>query len=231
MELDSYNEANGFVLIRRSISLCPLCHNRDKNQLYLSRCRDLLYGCSGEWELHKCSECQAVFLTPFPSDEEITSYYPQDYDVFNPPKCSRRNSLSGILRAIAVLPYRLRYGDPDWNVKPFGSGKLLDVGCGAGLFLRRAVELGWQCWGIDPNAYAIKVARQNSPEAAFVQGTLNQLDLHQAFDLITMKCVLEHLPSPLETLQLVKQLLVPRRKLFIKVPNISSLEAFLFRRL
>jgi 2-polyprenyl-3-methyl-5-hydroxy-6-metoxy-1,4-benzoquinol methylase len=74
------------------------------------------------------------------------------------------------------------------------------------------------------------VARQNAPEAMFVQGTLDQVDLDQTFDLVTMNCVLEHLPGPLETLQLVKRLLVPGGRLFIKVPNISSWEAFFFGR-
>jgi 2-polyprenyl-6-hydroxyphenyl methylase/3-demethylubiquinone-9 3-methyltransferase len=78
------------------------------------------------------------------------------------------------------------------------SGRMLDVGCGHGLFAN-ALALGSsarQVVGVDPSGAKITVARASSaglPNVRFVQGIVQQID-ERAFDAISILDVLYLLP-------------------------------------
>ena len=58
---------------------------------------------------------------------------------------------------------------------PEGGGRLLDVGCGPGLFSIAAAKLGWSVTGIDLSQRMLDEARANAQEVAAV--------LYEFFDL------------------------------------------------
>jgi 2-polyprenyl-3-methyl-5-hydroxy-6-metoxy-1,4-benzoquinol methylase len=211
------------------IYTCPICQNIS-SRVWLCNCLDLLCRCPGEWELRECSRCRVIFTSPPIRDHELSQYYPVKYHVYNPPLPLRDNRSGRCLRYLATLPYRLRFGNPDWIGRPFGSGKLLDIGCGAGRFLKQAVELGWQGWGLDLSPYAVQETRRYVPQAIVFQCTLDEFNAQETFAAISMNHVLEHVPDPMATLQRCFNLLSPGGKLYISVPNIDSWEARLFGR-
>jgi len=45
--------------------------------------------------------------------------------------------------------------------KPPSDGRLLDVGCGSGAFLKQAEEAGWKVEGVDPDPDAVKLAQDS----------------------------------------------------------------------
>lgn len=96
---------------------------------------------------------------------------------------------------------------------------LLDIGCGRGDFIKWMTAKGWNCKGVEPNREAAQIARQHQMNV--FNGTLEEFVLQQEslFSAITMHNVLEHIPDPEKTLDLVKQLLKPGGILLIKVPN------------
>ncbi len=75
------------------------------------------------------------------------------------------------------------------------SGRLLDVGCGAGTILKAALDDNWQAEGVEVSASSIKFLRKNNfkvfhgeiMEAAFPENH---------FDVIVASEIIEHIPEP-----------------------------------
>ena len=70
---------------------------------------------------------------------------------------------------------------------PIGAGdRVLDVGCGTGVFLRLAADRGAEVTGLDASENLLAVARGRAPEAALHHGDLQSLPFpDDAFDLVT----------------------------------------------
>jgi SAM-dependent methyltransferase len=64
--------------------------------------------------------------------------------------------------------------------------RLLDVGCGAGLFLKLAEQRGATVSGLDAAAPMIEIARGRTPTAELVVGEMEQLPFaNRSFDVVT----------------------------------------------
>ena len=118
------------------------------------------------------------------------------------------------------------------TMTPFGalfeSGvgrRLLDFGCGNGLFLDVAYERGFDCYGVDLAADAIEVARQKPSGRHAYHGAPGEIREIAAggFDVITMWSVLAHLAQPVEDLTMLRRLLAPEGVLLILTVNAESL--------
>ena len=114
---------------------------------------------------------------------------------------------------------------PNWErgeIDPVGKCRLLDFGCGAGLFLHRMHKRGWQVVGLDLSEKVVQQVREELKLTALV-GTLPHPDLPpSSFDLVTLWHSLEHVHQPLEVLNEVNRLLAPGGKVLVAVPNIDS---------
>jgi 2-polyprenyl-3-methyl-5-hydroxy-6-metoxy-1,4-benzoquinol methylase len=102
-------------------------------------------------------------------------------------------------------------------------GQLLDVGCGGGHFLARMRSLGWRVRGVEPDAEAVRVARDHFDLNVY-HGVL--ADAHfpaNEFDAITMNHVIEHVDDPIGLLQECQRVLKAGGRLVVVTPNASSL--------
>jgi len=101
---------------------------------------------------------------------------------------------------------------------------ICDIGCGDGSFLSVLREKGYrECWGIEPSAYACELASGKKLEV--VQGTiadLPQAAQGRALDTITLFHVIEHVPDPLEVLQIFRDALPPGGILIIETPDADA---------
>jgi SAM-dependent methyltransferase len=185
----------------------------------------------GEWDIMSCNRCGLTFSSPRAEESDLLPYYPSSYHVYHPAAPIRTSPVGAAIRQLAMAPYSLRFGDPDWGAAPFGNGRFLDIGCGAGGMLRRMRALGWQCAGIDISPTAVAAARQAVPAAHIEEATLASFEPNTRFALISMQHVLEHMPDPIATLSRCRQLLEPDGALLVSVPNIESFEARAFGRL
>jgi ubiquinone/menaquinone biosynthesis C-methylase UbiE len=71
--------------------------------------------------------------------------------------------------------------------------KLLDIGCGAGYFLREAEKKGLQTFGIDGSRVAVNMARKVAKDSKIVLGYIEDLPFEDNyFDYVTAWGVLEH---------------------------------------
>ena len=134
----------------------------------------------------------------------------------------------GIKELILKLSYsyfrRHYYRIPVWQER----GRALDLGCGSGAYLLLLENIGWEVMGVDIGDNVTREVKEaNIPTFT---GDLKDLHLEtNSFHLITMWHVLEHLPSPLESLQEIKRLLTDNGCLFIEVPNRASIVTKIFR--
>jgi len=100
------------------------------------------------------------------------------------------------------------------------SPSLLDIGCGAGAFLRFARDRGWEIGGTD--VVVTDAARQSG--ADLWQGELPNIQFGDArFCVIRFNHVLEHTQDPLKELCRARNLITDDGILFIAVPNIGGL--------
>ena len=107
-----------------------------------------------------------------------------------------------------------------------GGRRLLDFGCGNGLFLDIAHERGFACFGVDLAADAVEAARTKPSGAHVYLGSPADVPEIAAggFDVITMWSVLAHLPRPLEDLTMLRSLLAPDGALLLLTVNAGSLK-------
>jgi 2-polyprenyl-3-methyl-5-hydroxy-6-metoxy-1,4-benzoquinol methylase len=198
---------------------CPLCGSETTQSLFIAR--DRLFGRPGEFPVVRCLNCGLVFLKPRPSSQALAAYYPDTYYPLDAKPSPEAEAVArDLLRKVN-----------DW-VRSHGitQPRLLDVGCGTGLFLHLAAEAGMQVRGIELSASAVNYARTNY--GLDVQhGTLEDAEVAPAScDIVVMWHVLEHLPDPVAGLRQVADILAPGGLLFAAVPNFGSYEARLFGR-
>jgi len=72
---------------------------------------------------------------------------------------------------------------------------VLDLGCGAGVPMTRALAAGRHVTGVDISARQIALARANVPEATFIRSDMTALDLPpESLDAVTAFYSLTHVP-------------------------------------
>jgi SAM-dependent methyltransferase len=97
-------------------------------------------------------------------------------------------------------------------------GRLLEAGCGFGLFLREA-GAHFECVGCDASEYAVRQARARLPAAVpLFCGSLPALELRRGFDVLAAFDVIEHIPDLPGVFDSADRLLRPGGLLAFTVP-------------
>ena len=214
-------------------SNCTLCGARAASLVYRN-CRDRRHWLPGRFDLVRCCGCGLVRTDPRPSVGSIAEFYPPSYVSFAA-EVPRPSAWYAVLRSIVRLPFVLRYGSADpWFRPSSDANRLLDVGCGTGIYLQAMANLGWSVRGIEPDAGAAAQAAGRlgvHPDRIFV-GRVEDADfLPETFDLVTMAHVLEHLHDPRGALERIHRWLRPGGMVRLWLPNFDSIESRVFRQL
>ncbi|MDO3720155.1 class I SAM-dependent methyltransferase [Marinobacter sp. chi1] len=87
--------------------------------------------------------------------------------------------------------------------KLFGNAgtRHLDLACGTGPHIRRFIDLGYTCHGLDINQPMLDLALQRCPEALFARQDMSNFHFDQPFDLITCFLYSVHYSDGLEGLK------------------------------
>jgi len=110
-------------------------------------------------------------------------------------------------------------------------GRLLEIGCGNGHFLRAARDAGFQVQGMDVSAHSCKVANQRlGGEFVFCGNADNLEPPAEPYDVCALFDVIEHVRNPLKLLQRVRAFLKPEGVLFLCTPNLDSWSARVMRK-
>jgi SAM-dependent methyltransferase len=155
--------------------------------------------------LARCRSCGLIFDNPRPSQECISRYYSEHgkYDAW----LDRKDRLALQWRQALARIQRFK-----------ASGDLLDVGAGIGHFISFA-RSHFNCTGTEISSEGVRLAREMFG-VDLLPGSLESIDMRgRIFDLIVMFHVLEHLPSPGETIRFCRSLLKPGGILYLALPN------------
>lgn len=100
------------------------------------------------------------------------------------------------------------------------NGKIADIGCGTGVFLKafHRAHPDWLLYGSEINSAMRDDIESISPAASFLEG--NELfETSDRYDVMTLIHCLEHVPDPKAFLERLRALLEPGGSLFIQVPD------------
>ncbi|HEX8083232.1 MAG TPA: class I SAM-dependent methyltransferase [Solirubrobacteraceae bacterium] len=193
---------------------CSLCGERRVQPLFVARSRRR----KGRWEYHvvRCPGCGFLYRQPGIKPERLGELYKaKRYKAF----------LTGHYAEERIRRYELVM-DAFHPLFEDGSGRrILDFGCGAGLFLDLAHKRGFEPYGVDLSKASVEEARSKPSGRNAYFGSPRDVPEIAAggFDVITMWSVLAHLTSPVEDLTMLRELLAPGGALLILTVNANSL--------
>lgn len=165
----------------------------------------------------QCKKCGLIYTNPRPSEDTILEYFITDRVIAEHKKAVWYNSKLDLFKK--NLRRIERYSP---------KGRLLDVGCGYGIFLKMAEEKNWQTWGVEISNSAYKYAKQKVGLNIF-KGTLKEAHFSDNyFDVITLWDVLDELSTPFNELLEINRILKRNGLLVFRVRNATfHLKAFL----
>ena len=226
--------------IKTETICCDLCESEQSRQIVEGR--DLLHQTPGRWSVVRCEQCGLCYTNPRPDLESLGLVYPEDYAPYKEKK-RKKQSWRWRLQQWA-LRHHWRYPPPavgfagkilSWPLLVWfrgkirregliaweGQGRLLDYGCGGGGYLVRMQQMGWTVTGMDMSAQAVGVCRDQGLE---VQEGIDPTEAFdpESFDAVTLWHVIEHVPSPLETLRQMNRVLKEGGRLVLVMPNFGS---------
>jgi 2-polyprenyl-3-methyl-5-hydroxy-6-metoxy-1,4-benzoquinol methylase len=195
-------------------ALCPVCRSREKRLRYrITRFR-----------VYDCAACSQVYLWPLLDEEEVREMFTQLY-----------TEGEGSVPELKSY-YAFTYDDSPENplVQLYESwldrieahrrsGRLLDIGCGTGLFLAVARRRGWEPYGIDDCDEATAHARDHFGLDVW-SGEFSQVETDgKQFDAVTMWDIIEHAREPVALLEAARRVLAPGGVIALSTPNQRSM--------
>lgn len=189
---------------------CPVCSSDKRTIKYV---KDF-------FKFYECSSCGMIYLNPRLTDKATYDFYNGDWTkVYNEKKfdissldIKNMDNRRDIDNLLLIKKY-----------KPHG-GILLEIGIGKGYFLKNAIEMNF-------NVYGIELNKENCEKANTLlnnQGIIINNNLFDAslqsnfFDIVYMKDVFEHVPNPDKMLAEINRICKKGALIFIEVPNIEG---------
>lgn len=175
----------------------------------------------GDARIVVCNACNLSQLEELPSPEEIEALYADGY-------FEGVGSHAGYEEyANQEKEYLATFDDDVNRIRDFvAHGSVLDVGCGYGYFVRRALAAGFDAYGVDLSQDGIREAEKHAPGRVF-RGTLDEVAALEArrFDVIFASHLIEHIPEPRAFVETLAQRLNEGGIVMFVTPNIESLLA------
>ncbi len=194
---------------------CLVCGGTSSNR-WLEQCPDYFRQIGQPVNYRVCTGCGLIQQWPIPANiDELYEEYPVH---------ARRSKAQALARA--YLQRQVYY-----RPKPgHNRARLLDYGCGDGVYLREQDGHFESLVGYEPGAELAE--RLSATESFVVYSDTDKLlaGQRQTIDIITAHYVMEHVTDLHGTMELFHHLLKPGGMVHIAVPNARSWEARLFKR-
>ena len=182
---------------------CPICASARGR--WAAEQRDL--------RIARCEECGHGYVWPVPTAEFIAAIYD------NPSYYTGSDDSIGFHDYHGLAPARDRMFARHLALIEgvAGKGKILDVGCATGDFLKAARTRGWEVFGADPSAARDEVTAAG---IALVGKTVHDISMADgSFDAVTFWDVLEHVTDPVKDLTRARALLKRGGVVALTVPD------------
>ena len=182
---------------KKTLTECYLCGSKEYTPVFIENGIPIV----------KCKNCRHVFSTYKQNEhydgywgEEETSYDLEWWDI----------------------AHRDIYEEFIENFITKRSGKILDVGCGLGFFVKtiQTKKPGWEATGYEMSLSAVKFAKAHNGLKLVYAGQVEKSRIPKnSIDIITLWDVIEHIPKPQPLLKYLHSLLKPGGIFFIQTPN------------
>jgi SAM-dependent methyltransferase len=176
------------------------------------------------FEILDCRDCSLVYLWPPPGPDEIRAMFSQLYT-------TGEGSVPE-LRSYYAYCYEDEPGNPlvqtyelwlDALARHRAPGRILDIGCGTGLFLAVARRRGWKPFGVDECGEATRHAREHFGLEVRDGEFADLAREGRRFDAITGWDVIEHSRDPVGLLRAARACLAPGGVVGLSTPNQRSM--------
>ena len=186
-----------------------------------------LCGATARWcmtlphtSVYRCDsrDCELQFAAPQLGDEKLAEAYTSLY--------FQADGSSATLHTKPESDARYFLERVGQRLGPSAGRRILDYGCGHGMLLRVARQLGAQATGIEQSEAARRRIAQSGAGVAYADvAELRRREPNTRFDWITMVEVIEHLRRPWEDLRQLSELLADGGRIIIVTPNAESLRS------
>ncbi len=225
------------TLIRsRPEPYCYLCG--EEGRVQYADLPDRLFHTPGTWTIKACPRCNLLWLDPIPNEADIGKAYENYYTHPNYPVAAaatlagselplplrriiRRAMRSMLLPLLDLISVDKRARDSMY-LRSHRPGRLLDVGCGRGLWLRRFHDQGWEVVGQDLDPEAAREVRRDLGIPVHIGPLETAPYAHASFDAVIMSHVVEHVHDPIGLLRTCKGFLKTGGLLIALTPNTAS---------
>ena len=187
---------------------CYVCKNQ-KVQRFADKVSCIYY---------QCFVCQAIFVAPMPNKSSLQNYYVNHTTKTDDMTNKRLRSRAGHVLSIC------RCNNPN-------AEKLLDIGCGSGIFLDEVRIAKLNGIGIESSAMLSNFAK-NHYAAVVYTDYFPSKRTHRFYgwaDIVILSHVLEHVQNPRQFLEETLMCLSPHGMLVIETPNADSFLCLLER--
>lgn len=218
-----------FKLSFESLSSCPCCsamptHFKRYDSVIDSLVGDLNKAIGSQYfaefknERVRCDQCKLIFMSPRLTSESLETVYSYWY----------KYAYNTIFEDESVIDKRAKEFR-NYHLKILNSvvpqkGKLLDIGCGSGLFMSLAAKDGWHVQGVEFDVSTAEKAAQTYGLNVSA-GKLEYFRGADIYDAVVSFDVLEHTQTPRQDIEKIVTLIKPGGYLLVRVPNSASLQA------
>ena len=180
-----------------------------------------VWSCSDGFTSNICNDCNFIFMNPQLDKNGLKEFYENyigETRLNNEIKMKQR-STQYKLDIIALLKF-------------VNKGKILDIGCSGGYFLKNIPD-NFQKYGTELDPVAYEIAKENlnlNEKKLYLGDVLNCNFQDNFFDIITMRGVIEHVSDPVKTIKKVSELLKSKGLFYIcATPNGEAFSARLYK--
>ena len=170
----------------------------------------------------KCNNCTFQFLS---NQAHVEDDFYEDSKMFNSERFINEPDNDYLKKFKAWSKSTKADNDRRFNylVNSITNKSLLDYGCGAGEFLKRAHNLTSRAIGVevDRDLYSYLSSALKTEGLSFERDIQNLKD-SQKFDIITCFHVLEHVKDPVSEIKKMKNYLSDTGEIIIEVPNVND---------
>lgn len=203
------NETQSIKNIYAEYVPCPICDSDQTKPLFEK----------DGFQYVKCSNCSMVFMNPRLNPAATYAFYNSNVNaIYNETKFDSVSAATELDDKINLENLDIIY---QYTKGKFG--KILEIGCAKGYFLKKAKERGFQVYGVELNEKNYEICRKSLGDMIYNIDLFNIHFEKEMFDVIYMRDVIEHIPNPKIFLKELSRIAKPGSILFIETHNIEGL--------